>query len=281
MSSNQRQWVVAANWKMHKSPSEARHFVDHFVPALVRQNGLRADGSAQAAQKAHVVIFAPPVDLAAVVEAAADRDARQFGVFCGAQNVYFETKGAFTGETSPQVLSEMSVTHALVGHSERRSIFHETDQDTAKKVATLQRVGLTPMLCVGETLAEREAGQTDAVIVRQLELGLSQWLSETASLAPIERRLIVAYEPVWAIGTGRVATAEQANQAHQALRTALMRLGGDALGQTSILYGGSVKPDNASELAAQAEIDGFLVGGASLEVESFLRLCADFRRAAL
>jgi len=175
-------------------------------------------------------------------------------------------KGAFTGENSPAVLAEIGTPYALVGHSERRALFHETDEETGQKVKALHSVGIIPMLCVGEVLPEREAGRTRDVIVRQLRAGLAHRDSTSA--------ITIAYEPVWAIGTGKVATPEQANEAHIALRAELVEIGGrDFADRTPILYGGSVKPDNAAEIAAKNEVDGFLVGGASLEVASFLSLC--------
>jgi triosephosphate isomerase len=249
-----RPFVVAANWKMHKSPSEAVAFFKDFLP---KTKGLPAGSKGER----QIVFFVPAVDLWVTEQAL-----RGSGLGWGAQNAYFEMKGAFTGETSPAVLAEITATHCLVGHSERRSLFHETDEDTGKKVKALQGVGITPMLCVGETLAEREAGKTNDVIVRQLKAGLA---ARDAS-----KPVTIAYEPVWAIGTGKVATPEQANEAHVVLRAALREIGGEALANsTPILYGGSVKPDNAKELATKPEIDGFLVGGASLEVASFLALC--------
>jgi triosephosphate isomerase len=188
------------------------------------------------------------------------------GIGFGAQNCHFEAKGAFTGENSPAIIGEIGCTHALVGHSERRALFHESDHETGRKVRALQTFGVIPMLCVGETLGEREAGQTDSVIIRQLEAGLAERLPG--------QKIVLAYEPVWAIGTGRVATPDQANAAHLSLRLALARIAGEDYAQsTSIVYGGSVKPENAAEIARQPEVDGFLVGGASLDVASFLSLC--------
>ena len=250
-----RPFVTAANWKMHKSPSEAVSFFKVFLSKL------EASGVAKDPVHRKVIFFVPAIDLWVTQEVL-----RGTNVGWGAQNCYSEMKGAFTGENSPQVLAELATPYTLVGHSERRAIFHETDADTAKKVKALHQVGITPMLCVGESLQEREAGQTNDVIVRQLTEGLS--------LRDQTKRVIVAYEPVWAIGTGKVATPEQAGEAHSVLRAALHKIGGEALADaTPILYGGSVKPDNAVEIAKQNEIDGFLVGGASLEVDSFMALC--------
>lgn len=250
-----RPFVVAANWKMHKSPAETDSFFQAFLPKL------ETSGVAKDAAFRKVIFFVPALDLYV-----AQKAVKGSPVCVGAQNVYWETKGAFTGENSPAVLAELATPYALVGHSERRALFGETDEQTAKKVKALQAVGITPMLCVGETLEEREAGRTNEVIVRQLQAGLAE--------RDATKRVIVAYEPVWAIGTGKVATPEQAGEAHATLRKALATIGAAALADaTPILYGGSVKPDNAAEIARQKEIDGFLVGGASLEADSFLALC--------
>ncbi len=250
-----RAFVIAANWKMYKSPREAAEFLKSFVPKL------EATGVVKDAAARKVILFVPAIDLNVVADAL-----KPTKIGWGAQNSHYELKGAFTGENSPAVLAEIGAPYVLVGHSERRALFHESDDETGKKVKTLQSVGITPMLCVGESLSEREANHTSEVIVRQLRAGLA----ERDSGKP----LMVAYEPVWAIGTGKVATPEQANAAHSVLRKALREIGGSALADvTPILYGGSVKPDNCAEIAKQIEIDGFLVGGASLEVDSFLALC--------
>jgi triosephosphate isomerase (TIM) len=246
-----RPFVVAANWKMHKSPAEAVTFFKNFLPK-----------AAGLPREREVLFFVPAVDLWVTQEVL-----RGTQIGWGAQNCHHETKGAFTGENSPAVIAELGASYCLVGHSERRALFHETDEDTSKKVHAIQQAGMQPMLCVGESLEERESGRTNEVIVRQLRAGLKN--------RDGSRRLLVAYEPVWAIGTGKVATPEQANEAHTVLRQALKELGGDSFAQsTPILYGGSVKPDNAAEIARQKEVDGFLVGGASLETDSFLALCS-------
>lgn len=244
-----RQFVIAANWKMYKSPVEAMSYMKEFLPFAKTLKGNK-----------QVIFFVPAVDLWVVREQLLGTE-----VGWGAQNCYFEKQGAFTGETSPQALADISAPFTLVGHSERRTLFGETDEITAKKVKVLQDVGIQPMLCVGETLAEREGNKTESVIRRQLQVGLSQ---RNPNLP-----VMIAYEPVWAIGTGKVASPEQANQAHEVLRDELTAIGGAALADvTPILYGGSVKPDNAKEIAAQKQVDGFLVGGASLQVDSFWKL---------
>lgn len=238
-------FVIAANWKLNKNSEEASAFAKEFLP-LVEELTDR-----------EIIIF-PPALIAHTV-------ASEFNgspVKWGGQNSYYEESGAFTGENSPKVLKEMGADYVLVGHSERRTHFAETNELLAKKVKAIQELNMTPMLCVGETLEQREGGQTKEVIVEQLKKGLE--------LAHMTKPLMVAYEPVWAIGTGKVASVEQAEEAHSILRQTLIEMNGsDLAGGTSILYGGSVKPDNAPELARQENIDGFLVGGASLKPDSF------------
>lgn len=247
-----RSFVVAANWKMNKSPREAVEYFKNFLPKAEK-----------AARAKTLIFFVPAIDLWVTEQAL-----RGSPVKWGAQNCYFETKGAFTGENSPAVLAEIGAPFTLVGHSERRALFHETDEETGKKVRALQGVGITPMLCVGESLSERESGRTNEVIIRQLRAGLA--------MRDVSKPVMIAYEPVWAIGTGKVATPDQAGEAHAVLRGALREIGGALLAEnTPILYGGSVKPDNAGAIREQKEVDGFLVGGASLEIDSFLALCAD------
>jgi len=182
----------------------------------------------------------------------------------GAQNCYFKSSGAFTGENSPEVLKSMGVDQCLVGHSERRQIFKETDLEIEKKVELLQKLQITPMICVGETLEQREFGQTKAVVLSQVKAALNS--------ADLKKDFILAYEPVWAIGTGKVATPEMAEETHKHIRTYLIETMGDSGNETLILYGGSVKPENAKSLWAQPNINGFLVGGASLKVQSLLSL---------
>lgn len=242
------QFVVAANWKMYKSPREAIEYLKNFLPKVQ-----------DLAENRKIIFFVPAVDLWVVQELL-----RNSQIGWGAQNCYFAEEGAFTGENSPKVLSEIGTPYTLVGHSERRTLFGETDEHVAKKIQALQKANITPMLCVGETLQEREAGKTEEVIRRQLRAGFS--------LREPRKEILIAYEPVWAIGTGKVATTAQAVEAHKILRDELKKIGGEQLAKTPILYGGSVKPDNAPELASQNEINGFLVGGASLKVDSFLEL---------
>jgi triosephosphate isomerase len=230
---------------MHLGPAGARAFLDRFLP-----------GYRPAADR-EVWFFAPAVSVPTVAAAVKATT----GIRVGIQNVHWEPKGAFTGETSVAMAAEAGATAALVGHSERRHVFGETDRETGLKVRALLSGGLIPMLCVGEQLEEREAGRTLEVVERQLQV--------LEGLAPAElARVRIAYEPVWAIGTGRNATPADAAQVHAAIRSRLGRLGGPAAAM-AILYGGSVKPDNAAALVAEPDIDGLLVGGASLDPESW------------
>ena len=241
--------VIAGNWKMHLGPKETRAFF----------TGLTLPPEAGAHE---VLVFPPALSLAAAV-AAPDRDPR---IQLGVQNIHWEEKGAFTGEISGSMAREAGATFALIGHSERRHVFGETDAEVAKKVRAARRSGLVPVICVGETLEERRAGQVDQVIVRQLDAALEALLEG-------EGRFLLAYEPVWAIGTGETATPADASAAQGTLRARLdERLGAARSTRVPILYGGSVKPDNAAELMAARDVDGVLVGGASLDPVSFRRL---------
>jgi triosephosphate isomerase len=196
-------------------------------------------------------------------------EADDIPIFLGAQNVHWEDRGAYTGEISPPMLAKLNVSYVIVGHSERRAYFAESDDMVNRKVAALVRAGMTPILCVGETLEEREAGSPEDKVVGQLRLGL-------AGLDPqVVADLVVAYEPIWAIGTGRNATAADAQAMCRALRTAVKSdFGMDAAGAVRIQYGGSVKPSNIAELMAQPDIDGALVGGASLDPDEFAQIVA-------
>lgn len=237
-----REFIVAGNWKMYKSPQEAEKFVEEFLslcPKEVQKN---------------FVLFPSTICLPSLRKALSGQ-----GVRFGAQNCHFELEGAFTGENSPRTLKDFGCHFVLLGHSERRQYFAESDEALAKKVKTTQALGLQPMLCVGETLQQRQAGETFSVLEKQLSVGLSLH----TSAAP----LTIAYEPVWAIGTGQVATPEQAQEAHVHIRKTLKTLIGTT--EVSILYGGSVKPDNAAELSQKMDIDGFLIGGASLKPLDF------------
>ena len=239
------------NWKMNHGPADARAFVAAFL-RIFSPHGDRT-----------VTLFPPAISLATVRDARADRTDVRLGV----QNIHHEQKGAFTGETSAPMAKEAGAEFALVGHSERRHVFGETDAQSARKCATAIRFGLTPVLCVGETLGQREADQTEEVVVRQLEAGLEH-LSDTEAL-----RIVVAYEPVWAIGTGRSATPADASATHGIIRSRLRsRLGDDGL-KIPILYGGSVSRENAASLLAASGVDGVLVGGASLDPDGWAAIC--------
>lgn len=239
--------VFAANWKMNHGPSAARDFLRSFLS----HNTPRTDRS--------LVFFPSAVTLPAVVDALRERRDVRVGV----QNIHWEEKGAFTGEISAPMAADAGASLVLVGHSERRHVFGETDDATGKKVAAAFRAGLTPMLCVGEKLEERERGETSDVVLRQLRAGV-------AGIDPAQvATMLVAYEPVWAIGTGRNATPEDASATHRVLRDALRELAGDKAAQIPILYGGSVNRGNATVLLAASGVDGLLVGGASLDAEGW------------
>jgi len=243
--------VIAANWKMNHGPTAARGFMQSFA---ARYTPL---------PDRDVLIFPPALSLAAAIAGAGARPPVRFGV----QNVYWADKGAFTGESSAPMAKDAGADFVLVGHSERRHVFGETDAETAKKCAAVERAGLTPVLCVGETLDERECGETETVVLRQLRAGLAELDQRETTTS------LIAYEPVWCIGTGRTATPEDASQIHALIRGALRELVGDRAADVRILYGGSVTPANASSLLAAPDVDGLLVGGASLEVESWLSIC--------
>ena len=243
-----RRLTFAANWKMHHGPRAARSFVERFLELV------------PAREDRELWIFPPAASLMAVTEAARARA----DVKPGAQNVYWEPKGAFTGEQSIPIIREAGARGALVGHSERRHVFGESDEDTRRKVHAVLDGGLTPMLCVGEKLEERDAGRTEDVVRRQLRAGLDGLDAEHLA------RMMIAYEPVWAIGTGRNATPRDAAAVHATIRAEFKALG--ARVRIPILYGGSVNLGNALSLLAEEEIDGVLVGGASLEADGWAEL---------
>jgi triosephosphate isomerase len=251
MAAHQRP-ILAANWKMNHGPTAASAFMASFLARYAR----RDDRS--------VILFPSALAFAAARSAVADRP----DILLGVQNINAAEKGAFTGENSAAIALDAGAAYVLVGHSERRHVFGETDAETAEKVKRAAAHGLVPVLCVGEKIEEREAGQTDAVCVRQLRAGFSGLPAETL------RDAIVAYEPVWAIGTGRTATPQDASNAHAAIRSELRALAGDTGAQIPILYGGSVNAGNASALLSAPGVDGLLVGGASLEAESWAAICS-------
>ena len=241
--------VLAANWKMNNGPTEARAFMAAFLAAYTP----RSDRT--------VVIIPPAISLSTVRHALGSRK----DIVLGVQNIHSEPKGAFTGETSAPMARDAGATLALVGHSERRHVFGETDDATARKCALAFAHGLTPMLCVGEKIEEREAGNTEQVVLRQLRAGLSELKKESLG------KVAIAYEPVWAIGTGRTATPEDASTVHAVIRRELATLAGssDVAAAIPILYGGSVSRDNASALIQAPGVEGLLVGGASLDAATW------------
>lgn len=243
--------LLAANWKMYKTPQEARSFVTAFLATPLPSH-------------AEVALFPASIDLQATIEAAQGSQ-----LHIGAQNMHFADEGAYTGEISAPMLLAAGASHILIGHSERRQHFHESDEQVNKKLHTALRHKLIPVVCVGEHLDQRTNGETEAVLRRQTSRALDG--IDAAQAVPI----VIAYEPVWAIGTGKTATPEIAAEAHAIIRHEVTQLLGHATGEAiRILYGGSVKPENARELLAQPEIDGALVGGASLDPASFARIVA-------
>ena len=245
-----RKKFVCGNWKMHKTVAESL--------ALVKE---LAQGLGEAAGQVQVAVAPPFTALYPVAQALAGSAIEVSG-----QDVFWEVQGAFTGEVAAPMLAEAGCRHGIVGHSERRQFFGETDENVAKKTSALLKAGLSPIVCVGELLAEREAGKTMEVVDRQVRQGLKG--ISVADLA----RITVAYEPVWAIGTGKTASTAQAQEVHAAIRKILRELGGAVAESMRIQYGGSVKPDNAKELMSQPDVDGALVGGAALKAPDFLAI---------
>ena len=241
---------VCGNWKMHKTTGEARDLVRALAPLV-----------ADAAGKVQVAVAPPFTALAAVAEAI-----RGTPIELAAQNVHWEAQGAFTGEISPAMLADVGVKHVIIGHSERRQLFGETDAGVHRKAAAVLKAGLLPIVCVGETLEEREGGRTLDVVSRQVKGALDGLAAADVA------RLTIAYEPVWAIGTGKTATTAQAQEVHAAIRRLLASMVAGSAERVRIQYGGSVKPDNAAELMAQLDVDGALVGGASLKAPDFSQI---------
>src|SRR5436309_903228 len=250
---------IAANWKMFKTVHDAVVFAKELRNVVKDVVGVE-------------MVVAPPFTaINAVAEAL-----RNTNVGVAAQNVYWEREGAFTGEVSAPMISEGGAEYAIVGHSERRRLFGESDAIVNRKVLAVIAAGLTPIVCVGETLEERERGETSAILDRQIKDGLDSLTAEHVA------DLVVAYEPVWAIGTGQNATAAQAGEAHAHLRMRLRQwFGADAADRCHVIYGGSVKPDNIREIIAEPDVDGALVGGASLDVNSFADIVTRSRPAAV
>src|ERR1700746_912494 len=239
--------LIAANWKMYKNPHQTRDFFREFLPLIAGHT------------RDEIVICPPYIDLSAAVRAA-----KGSNIGVGAQNIYWKEEGAFTGEISPSMLLAVACTHVIIGLSERRQYFYETDDTVNLKLKAALEAGLTPIVCIGEVLEEREAGLTEDVLRRQCLRAFHAISGKKAA------KLVIAYEPVWAIGTGKTATPQMAADAHVLIRTeAAKSFGEEFAEQLRILYGGSVKPEKAKALMAESEIDGALVGGASLDPKSF------------
>ncbi|HZQ20155.1 MAG TPA: triose-phosphate isomerase [Terriglobales bacterium] len=242
-----RRKLIAANWKMYKNPAQTKEFFIDFLPLI---SGHDRD---------EIVVCPPYVDLHEALESV-----KGSAVSVGAQDVYWKNDGAFTGEISSPMLVAVGCTHVIIGHSERRQYFGETDDTVNAKLKAALEHGLTPIVCVGEVLEEREAGLTEDVLRRQCVRAFNALSAQKAA------KLVIAYEPVWAIGTGKTATPQIASDAHLIIRAEAAKAFGDEFaGALRILYGGSVKPENAKALMSEEEIDGALVGGASLDAKSF------------
>lgn len=247
-----RTYLIAGNWKMNFGPADTRSF---FTDISTQTNSVSGG--------AEVLLCVPFISL----ESAFDASRKVQGVQVGAQNLHFDSDGAYTGEISATMLKSIGVKYVIVGHSERREYFGETDAVVGRKVTKALASGLTPILCVGEVLAERKAGEQNTVVERQLKGALAGLTS--AEIA----RTVVAYEPVWAIGTGETASPEQAQEMHAFIRQQLSELASEDVAQSvRILYGGSMKPSNAGELLGQPDVDGGLIGGASMKADSFLAI---------
>ena len=250
-----RKRVMAGNWKMYKTAGESSAFLSKLAPLVAQEADVE------------VVICAPFVNLAAAVEAA-----RSTNIGIGAQNVFWLKEGAYTGEVSAPMLAAIGCQWVIIGHSERRQYFGETDETVLKKIQAALEAGLKPIVCVGERLEQRQAGAAEAVLAAQCAGGLEGLTGEQFA------QLVLAYEPVWAIGTGKTATPEIAAEAHRFLRTQIAgRFGVEAASRCRILYGGSVRPDNIKALMAEEDLDGALVGGASLDPVSFASIVAGAR----
>jgi triosephosphate isomerase len=250
---------VAGNWKMHKTVAETVKYVKEFRGLVKDVAGVE-------------IVLAPPFT---ALHAAAEA-ARNSNLGIAAQNLHWEREGAFTGEISATMIAEAGAEYVIIGHSERRTLFGETDASVNRKIAASCAAGLTPIVCIGETLDQRERNETFTVLDRQIRDGLDGVTSEQLV------QLVIAYEPVWAIGTGRNATPAQAAEAHSHIRKRLQQwFGASSSELCRIVYGGSVKPDNIADLASQADVDGALVGGASLDVKAFFTIVSRSRNAAV
>lgn len=245
-----RQPLVAGNWKLNGNRQSINNLLQDILSGM------------KDVKKAEVAVCAPYIYIPQVADSL-----KNSSIKYGAQNVSEYESGAYTGEISAPMLQEFGCNYAIVGHSERRSIYGETDQQVANKFVAAQKAGIRPILCVGELLEERESGETEAVVARQLDA-----VVETAGIESL-KDAVIAYEPVWAIGTGKTASPEQAQEVHAFIRQRLADNNAEVAALVQILYGGSVKADNAQSLFAQADIDGGLIGGASLDAKDFLSIC--------
>ena len=244
-----RRKVIAGNWKMNKLPNEAMEFIEELAP-LVKNT------------KNEVVLCVPYIDLFYSL-----LTVQGTNIKIGAQNMHYEESGAYTGEISAEMLKAINVEYVIIGHSERRQYYNETDETVSLKLKKAIEVGLKPILCVGETLEEREAGKTEEIITNQVQVALSKLKKNQI------QDLIIAYEPIWAIGTGKTATADDANNSIKAIRNKILKLYGKEISENIIIqYGGSVKSSNAKELFEMSDIDGALVGGASLKADEFAKI---------
>jgi triosephosphate isomerase len=250
-----RRPLISGNWKMNLNHYEAIQFVQKLAYLVGKEELERVD----------VSIHPPFTDIRSVQTVI---EADKLGIALGAQHCHWEDKGAYTGEVAPGFLAKLNVEYVIIGHSERRQLFHETDEMVAKKLAAVQALGMTPIVCVGETFEEREAGETEDKVLGQVRAAL------TGRGAELVGAMVIAYEPIWAIGTGRTATSEDAQTVCGAIRRCVAELAGtDAAAQIRIQYGGSVKAANTAELMAQPDVDGALVGGASLDPDEFASIC--------
>ncbi|NLJ41442.1 MAG: triose-phosphate isomerase [Clostridiales bacterium] len=244
-----RKPIIAGNWKMNKTPSEAVELIDKLKPLVANS-------------ETEIVVCPPFISLAAAAQAL-----KGSNIALGAQNMHFEENGAFTGEIAPDMLKELGVKYVIIGHSERRQYFAETDEAVNKKVVTALKHDMIPIMCVGETLEQREQGITEEIVEKQVRAGLNGLNADQA------KAVVIAYEPIWAIGTGKTATSQQANEVASFIRGIVKDIfGRDTAEAIRIQYGGSMNGDNTSELMAMSDIDGGLIGGASLKPEGFAKV---------
>ncbi len=241
-----RKPFIAANWKMNKTSSETREFISSFVPAV--RDVTDVD-----------IVLAPPFTSLAI----ASETLKNSNVLLAAQDMFYEEKGAYTGEVSPLMIVDIGCKYVIIGHSERRQYFNETDEVVNKKIVSAKKAGLGVIFCIGESLTERDAGKTFDVLQREITDGLN---------GVDDKDIVVAYEPIWAIGTGKTATSEQAQEVHAYIREKMRFLYGNKADEIRILYGGSVTPENIGSLMVCKDVDGALVGGASLKVENFIKI---------